>query len=158
MGSHSLTASTTRSASITSSTVSSTQSSSTSSSASATASACAYYLEDMKSQGIASFNSNPAGYEVFRNVKDYGAKGDGVTDDTDAINEAISAGGRCAPGTCASSSTSPALVYFPNGTYVISKPIIDYYYTQIVGNPNCMPVIKGSPKFRERWLVDGNQV
>jgi hypothetical protein len=34
-----------------------------------------YWLKDIKKQGIAAFNDNPAGYKVFRNVKDYGAKG-----------------------------------------------------------------------------------
>lgn len=39
--------------------------------------------------------------------------GDGVTDDTAAINRAMTDGGRCAPGVCASSTTTPAIVYFP---------------------------------------------
>lgn len=34
-----------------------------------------YWLEDIKHQGIAAFNSDPSSYTVFRNVKDYGAKG-----------------------------------------------------------------------------------
>ncbi|KAK8856145.1 Exo-beta-1-3-glucanae [Apiospora arundinis] len=139
-------------------TTSSTASSSyTTSSASSTPSACAYWLEDLEAQGIAAFNANPADYRVFRNVRDYGAKGDGATDDTAAINRAISDGNRCAPGKCASTTTSPALVYFPNGTYIVSDSIVNYYYTQIVGNPNCMPVIKGSTKFKARWVIDGNQ-
>lgn len=33
-----------------------------------------FWLEDIKHQGIAAFN-NDTTYEVFRNVKDYGAKG-----------------------------------------------------------------------------------
>ncbi len=33
-----------------------------------------YWLADIKHQGIASFNSD-ATYQVFRNVKDFGAKG-----------------------------------------------------------------------------------
>ena len=41
-----------------------------------------YWLQDMKHQGTSAFNVNPATYKVYRNVKDYGAKGDGVTDDT----------------------------------------------------------------------------
>jgi glucan 1,3-beta-glucosidase len=36
-------------------------------------------------QGMAPFNSDASTYKVFRNVKDFGAKGDGVTDDTAAI-------------------------------------------------------------------------
>jgi glucan 1,3-beta-glucosidase len=35
----------------------------------------AYWLKDITHQGLAAFNSNPSGYVVFRNVKDYGAKG-----------------------------------------------------------------------------------
>lgn len=34
-----------------------------------------YWLEDIKHQGISAFHSNPSSYEVFRNVKDFGAKG-----------------------------------------------------------------------------------
>lgn len=49
-------------------------------------------MEDIKHQGLASFNPNKGSYPVFRNVKDYNAKGDGVTDDTAAINNAIKAG------------------------------------------------------------------
>jgi glucan 1,3-beta-glucosidase len=34
-----------------------------------------YWLNDMSGKGIAAFNTNPSGYKVFRNVKDYGAVG-----------------------------------------------------------------------------------
>ena len=39
------------------------------------AAADGYWLNDLSGKGIAAFNPNPAGYKVFRNVKDYGAKG-----------------------------------------------------------------------------------
>lgn len=119
---------------------------------------CSYWLEDIRHQGIAAFNADPGAYQVFRNVKDFGAKGDGVTDDTAAIQAAISSGGRCAPGSCPSSTTTPAVVYFPAGTYMISTNIVDYYYTQIIGNPNCVPIIKAFANFNGTGigLIDGD--
>ena len=33
-----------------------------------------YWMANIKRQGVAPFNSNPK-YQVFRNVKDFGAKG-----------------------------------------------------------------------------------
>lgn len=34
-----------------------------------------YWYEAIAHQGISAFNDNPATYKVYRNVKDYGAKG-----------------------------------------------------------------------------------
>jgi glucan 1,3-beta-glucosidase len=81
--------------------------------------------------------------------------GDGSTDDTAAINKAISSGGRCGKG-CDSSTTTPALVYFPPGTYVVSKPIVQYYYTQIVGDAVDLPVIKAAASFAGMAVIDAD--
>lgn len=108
------------------------------------ADATAYWYETIEHQGISAFG--PSGYTVFRNVMDYGATGNGVTDDTAAIQNAIAAGGRCGQN-CASSTTTPAVVYFPAGTYLVSSPIFDYYYTMLIGNPNSVPTIKASGGF-----------
>jgi hypothetical protein len=51
------------------------------------------------------------------NVKDYGAKGDGSTDDTAAINAAIAA----LP--TPSAQEGGGIVYFPAGNYLVSSPI-----------------------------------
>ena len=122
---------------------------------------CAFWMEDIAHQGVAAFNPDPSTYQVFRNVKDFGAKGDGVTDDTAAIQNAIASGGRCAPGSCSGgSTTTPATVYFPAGTYIISSSIIDYYYTQMIGNANCPPVIKASANFTGAngfGMIDGDR-
>lgn len=87
----------------------------------------------------------------------YNILGDGVTDDTAAINLAISSGGRFGPAGGETSTTTPAIVYFPSGTYLISTSIIDYYFTQIIGNPNSLPVIKASSGFTGLGLIDGDQ-
>ncbi|KAI1327924.1 pectate lyase superfamily protein-domain-containing protein [Xylariaceae sp. FL0255] len=102
-----------------------------------------YWYESI-GHGISPFGA--PGYAVFRNVKDFGAVGDGVTDDTAAINAAITAGDRCGEN-CGSSTLTPAVVYFPAGTYVVSAPLIQYYYTQFVGNPNAIPTLKASADF-----------
>lgn len=82
---------------------------------------------------------------------------DGVTDDTYAIQTAISSGNRCGPGVCQSSTITPAVVYFPAGTYLVNSSIIDYYYTQIIGNPNSLPVLKPTANFAGFGVIDGSQ-
>lgn len=90
----------------------------------------------------------------FRPAKKY--PGDGVTDDSAAINRAISDGNRCGPWVCQSSTDTPAIVYFPAGTYIIGKPIIMYYMTQLHGNPNSRPVLKASPSLAALALIDAS--
>lgn len=51
------------------------------------------------------------------NVKQYGARGDGLTDDTAAIKAAIAA-------SHASSTRDLKTVYFPNGTYLVSDTLL----------------------------------
>ena len=48
---------------------------------------------------------------------------------------------------CDSSTTTPAIVYFPPGTYLVSKPIVQLYYTQFVGDAINLPTIKAAPSF-----------
>ncbi|KAI4724637.1 pectin lyase-like protein [Aureobasidium sp. EXF-10728] len=95
----------------------------------------------------------PSGYKFFRDVTEYGAVGDGITDDTAAINRAITDGDRCGE-ECGSTSALGALVYFPPGEYLITTPIIQYYYTQFVGHPQDPPTIKGSTNFSGIALID----
>lgn len=83
-------------------------------------------------------------------------EGDGVTDDSDAINRAISDGNRCGPFVCQSASDSPAVVYIPSGTYIISKPIIFYYMTQLIGNPRNRPTFKAAASLSALAMIDGN--
>lgn len=118
-----------------------------------------YWLASVGSSGKMPFA--PSGYQFFRNVRDFGAVGDGVTDDTAAINRAAATYGagsstlRCGKD-CGSTTTLGALVYFPPGTYLISSPIIQYYYTQFVGDPTSKPVIKGSQNFTGIALIDSD--
>lgn len=82
--------------------------------------------------------------------------GDGITDDTLAINRAIQNGTRCGFMTCESSTVQPALIYFPAGTYIVSAPIIAMYYSQLIGNPSDRPIIKASANFKGLALIDSD--
>lgn len=55
--------------------------------------------------------------------------------------------GAQAAGACQSATNSPAIVYFPAGTYLVSSAIKQWYMTQLIGNPNNMPTIKATAGF-----------
>lgn len=112
-----------------------------------------YWLADIERLGAPAYGD--AGYQVFRNVKDFGAAGDGAQDDTEAINAAITLGNRCGQG-CDSSTVTPALVYFPPGTYRVTRPIIPYYYTQLIGDAVNRPILKADAAFEGIAVIDAN--
>ncbi|EJF66026.1 exo-beta-1,3-glucanase [Dichomitus squalens] len=119
-----------------------------------------YWLQSIKHQGIAAFNADPSGYQVFRNVKDFGAVGDGVTDDTAAINNAISSGTRCGEG-CDSTTTQPAVVYFPSGyaacswlnSFTFNSA---YYYTVLIGDARNPPKLLADASFSGFAVIDAD--
>jgi hypothetical protein len=47
-----------------------------------------------------------------------------------------------------------AIVYFPPGTYAVSSPILQYYYTQFIGDPTDRPIIAGLASFSGIALID----
>ena len=59
---------------------------------------------------------------IFINVKEYGAVGDGVTDDTAALNAAFAAVGN-----------EKSIVYFPPGTYMINDYVDIKSFTYVIG-------------------------
>ncbi|KAJ7207673.1 pectate lyase superfamily protein-domain-containing protein [Mycena rebaudengoi] len=104
-------------------------------------------------QGKSAYNP---GFKVFRDVKlHYGAVGDGIADDTAAINKAITDGGRCGLG-CHSSTITPAIVYFPSGKYRVTKPIVPFYFTSLVGDANNKPILIADPNFVGTAVIDAN--
>ncbi|KAJ0340197.1 hypothetical protein COL922a_003629 [Colletotrichum nupharicola] len=104
-----------------------------------------FWMQDISHRGTSPWGDDSS-YTIFRNVMDYGAKGDGVTDDTAAINKAIKDGKRCGEA-CNGSTTKNAIVYFPPGTYLVSSPIIVYFGTQMIGDANGRPTIKAAASF-----------
>lgn len=117
-----------------------------------------YWLAKIARNGKA-VQQDDASYEIFRNVQEFGAVGDGKTDDTAAINAAISSAGngveRCG-WKCDSRTSQPALVYFPPGTYLVNKPIQMYYYTQMVGDATNLPVIKAAADWEGMGVIDAD--
>lgn len=116
-----------------------------------------FWLSNIKHEGTSPFLVNGHNYNVFRNVKDFGAVGDGETDDTDAFNRAISDESRIGGGKGAGGSTGqPALIYVPPGTYSISSSIQMFIDTQIIGDAITPPTIKASAIARNNTvIIDG---
>lgn len=51
---------------------------------------------------------------------------------------------------------TPATVYFPSGTYLISSSIVPYYMTMLIGDANTPPTLKATAGFAGFGLIDGN--
>ncbi|RDA94979.1 hypothetical protein CP533_0168, partial [Ophiocordyceps camponoti-saundersi (nom. inval.)] len=115
---------------------------------------CEWWMSSIKRQGLAPYVKDVQ-YPVFRNVADFNATGDGQTDDTAAINAAITFGGRCGVG-CPSSTTRPAIIYFPPGVYRVSESIIQTYHTQFVGHARKPPTIKADKSFKNEFIIDAD--
>jgi glucan 1,3-beta-glucosidase len=116
-----------------------------------------YWYEKIKHDGISPTIANGKSWTVFRNVKDYGAKGDGTTDDTAAIQKAINTGDSSGQrsGGKFGSTTGPAVVYFPAGTYLVSSGLKNYVDTVLMGDPINRPTIKASASFSGSVLLTG---
>lgn len=63
----------------------------------------------------------------------YGAKGDGRTDDTEAVQRAIADGDRCIID-CDAKDVRHVTVYFPPGSYLISSTLSLLPGTEVFGN------------------------
>lgn len=55
-----------------------------------------------------------------------------------------------------STTTTPAVVYFPAGTYSISGSILPAYYTQLIGDASNPPTLKATANFAGFGLIDGD--
>ena len=76
--------------------------------------------------------SGSGGIESFVNVKDFGALGDGVTNDYTAIKNAIA-------------SITSGVIYFPPGTYIVAPPVT-----------NGVQGAQGNPDFQESGITLNN--
>ena len=82
---------------------------------------------------------HPSTHPYFRSVTDFGAKGDGISDDTLSIQAAIN------HNRGAHHALSPAIVYFPPGEYLVSDTIITYMYTELRGCSTIRPTLRLAP-------------
>ncbi len=77
------------------------------------------------------------------NVKDFGAVGNGASDDTTAINLAIAA-------------ATGKKVYFPSGTYLVSSTITVTHSVVLVGSGMWTTLIKRTGDFGDTFFFTGN--
>lgn len=114
-----------------------------------------FWMASITRKGIVPWGDNST-YTVYRNVRDYGATGNGVTDDTAAIKRAMNDGGRCGE-KCNGSTTKNAIVYFPPGTYLISTTIPLPFGTQVIGDALTRPLLKAAPGFVGLGVLSTNE-
>src|SRR5438270_14051112 len=75
-----------------------------------------------------------------RNVKNYGAKGDGVSDDTQAFLDALNQARDGQP-----PFLSAAAVYVPSGIYLVKKTLILWRKTRLFGDWSNPPTLVLAP-------------
>ncbi|RDW86246.1 glycoside hydrolase family 55 protein [Aspergillus mulundensis] len=108
--------------------------------------AATFWMQDIKHQGTMPWG-NDAQYKVFRNVvSDYHADPTGASDSTAAIQAAINDGNRCGA-KCNGSTRKNAIVYFPPGTYLVSRTI----------EANNWPTIRAAGSFVGLGVLSTNQ-
>ncbi|KAH8888367.1 family 55 glycoside hydrolase [Thozetella sp. PMI_491] len=105
-----------------------------------------YWYESITHNGISPFIPDGANWPVHRN-----------TDDSTAIQNAINKGNSFADRTTDSVGTTgqPAVVYLPQGTYLLSKPIQLFVGTVIMGDPINPPTLLVAPGFSGNTVVYG---
>lgn len=88
-------------------------------------------LQDRGTLAIASQVSLKVNNLDIYNVKDYGAKGDGTTDDSGAINDCVTA-----------MPNSGAIMFFPSGTYKLDSAVEINKHVSIMGSgANCSKIV-----------------
>lgn len=88
----------------------------------------------------------------FVSIRDFGAVGDGVADDTDAINRAIREVYK--DGYSASNPLARRTIYFPGGTYLVSSDILIPPYARLVGDGTSSSIIKQTRGNRTIFISD----
>lgn len=118
-----------------------------------------YWLDEQDhtgtARGFAPFLGTDYTYPVYRNVRVYGAVGNGEHDDTDTIQNAINNDGKGGNRYKNEVTTRPAEVFVPGGEYKISKTVDLRLNTILVGDPNDPPIFKASPGFSGGSLING---
>lgn len=84
----------------------------------------------------------------FLSVKDFGAVGDGVTDDTAAINEALLA-------ISATGAVPFGQLYFPPGTYLVSSALQAFTGCVLIGDNPIHTIIKRTATHTQDTLIVG---
>jgi glucan 1,3-beta-glucosidase len=117
--------------------------------------ATTYWYQSIKHDGLGSSKT----YIIYRNVKDYGANGDGTTDDSAATQKAINTvdGSSTSIRNGAGLTGQPAVVYFPPGTYLLNSGLKNIMGTVVMGDPTNRPILKAGAGFKDNILLTGQQ-